>query len=377
MSFCNRIAHPAASAVFALPLLLSCGVSPDGGGNDSAQSLTVSPENTHRSLEQLDFRAVALAWVDDTTVAVIDRDDQHVVLLGLPGGSRRRGGGRGGGPGELEGAFMLLGDRRGEVLVGDMKSRRVSHFDSGLTFVRSARTPGMLMQLLSWDRDRVTALWMEFVMTDDGKMSPEPTVGEIDLSSGDAREFYSLFDPRTGLNRPGTDNPFAPPFVSAVETESRTVLAGQSLEYRIVALDSTGALRTSFGRPELEPDYLTREEKTEEHARRANASARRGPPPQEMTRALDDALDEPQPHFGPNAFVLDSAGRLWVVTNRQHEGATEVDVFDLDGAFLDTLTFRDAVTALAFSGSRIAVLVTRTAPEIEGVQGIDLYRLRE
>jgi hypothetical protein len=96
-----------------------------------------------------------------------------------------------------------------------------------------------------------------------------------------------------------------------------------------------------------------------------------------MARALDDALDEPQPYFGPNAFALDSAGRLWVVTNRLREGAAEMDVFDSKGTFVNTLIFRDAVTALAFSGSRIAALVTRTAPEIEGVQGIDLYRLAE
>jgi hypothetical protein len=255
MSFCSRLGHPAAFAAMALPLLLSCGVSPDGADEDRAASLTVSPEERHSSLEQLDFRAVALAWADDTTVGVIDRDDQQVVLLGLPGGSRRRGAGRGGGPGELEGAFMLLGGRQGEILIGDMKSRRVSHFDPGLAFVRSARAPGMPMQLLSWNGDRATALWMEFVMTDDGRMSPEPTVGEIDLAGGDARELYSLFDPGTGLSRPETDNPFAPPFISAVATESRNRLGRSVLgvpdrcprQYRGVAYE----LRTPGTRARL------------------------------------------------------------------------------------------------------------------------------
>ena len=92
---------------------------------------------------------------------------------------------------------------------------------------------------------------------------------------------------------------------------------------------------------------------------------------------LDEALDAPQPFFGPNAFRVDPSGRLWVITDAMRGDSTEVDVFGADGTFLRTLALKDRVAALAFRGSRIAALVARVAPDVEGVQGIDVYELRE
>jgi hypothetical protein len=319
---------------------------------------------------------VALAWIDDTTVAVIDRDDQKVVLLGLAGGSERRGAGRGGGPGELEGAFTLLGGEGGEVVVGDMNQNRVSHFDAELAFVRSVQVPGMPLGLLAWEADRVTTLWMEFAFAD-GAISPEPTVGVVDLEAGEVELRFSLFAPESGLNRPDSDNPFAPPFIAAVRGADGLILAGQSMEYRIAAFDSTGEVLRSFGRTELGEQYLSSEEKADERARRGRAAREGGPPPAELGGMLDEALDAPQPLFGPNAFSIDRMGRLWVIADRPRLDSTEVDVFDAAGVHLQTVVLRDRVAALAFRGMRVAALVARTAPDVEGVQGIDLYILEE
>ncbi len=350
-------------------LIVCCACVACGGAENSSPgaSLSLVPIERHASLDTLDFRAVGLAWVDDTTVAVIDRDDQQVVFLGLPGGSQRRGAGRGGGPGELESAFMLLGREDGSTLVGDMRQHRASQFDGELEYVRSARVPGMP----SWQGDRVVAIWMDFKMTDDA-MGMEPMVGEIDLAGGEAREFFSLFDPASGLSRPETDNPMAPPFIAAAMNEAGLILAGQSMEYRIVALDTAGTLHASFGRGELGPDYLSEDEQAAERARIGEAAGRRGPPPPGVERMVDQALEAPQPYFGPGAFSLDRAGRLWVVTDRSRADSTEVDVFAANGDFLTTVALM-----LAFRGSRLAALVARTAPEVEGVPGVDLYELRE
>jgi hypothetical protein len=347
----------------------------DTSGYDSSEISLIQAER-HSSLELLQFRAVALDWVDDTTVAVIDRDDQQVVLLGLVGGSERRGAGRGGGPGELEGAFSLLGGAGGAVVVGDMNQNRVSHFDAGLEFVRSVQVPGMPLGLLAWDADRVIALWLEFVFVDGG-MSPEPTVGVVDLDAGEVEARFSLFAPGSGLNRPETDNPFAPPFISAVRGPGGLILAGQSMEYRIAALDSSGIMQRSLGRPELGEQYLSSEETADERTRRGRTVRGDGPLPAEMGGMLDDALDAPQPYFGPNAFSVDPSGRLWVITERMRGDSTEVDVFEGEGEFLQTVALRNRVAALSFREQRVVALVARTAPEVEGVQGIDVYELQQ
>ncbi|UCC83062.1 MAG: hypothetical protein JSW46_19265 [Gemmatimonadota bacterium] len=330
----------------------------------------------HPSLDTLDFRAVGLAWLNDATVAVLDRDDQQIVALGLTDGSQRRVAGRGGGPGELESAFMLLGGEDGSLLVGDMRLRRVSEFDAGLAYLRAARIPGLPIALLARRGDRVTAIWIDFRMNDEGGVTFQPIVGEVDLARGEAREFFSLFEPGSGrLAPPETDNPFAPPFIAATMSEDGLILVGQSMEYRVIALDSTGVVRKSFERPELEQPYLTEEEQAAERRRMGERAARGEQTPPGMRRMMDEALEAPRPYFGPGALSLDSAGRLWVITERSRADSTEVDVFDSDGVYLKTLVLRDRVQVLAFRESRIAALVTRRAPELEGIPGIDLYRV--
>lgn len=145
------------------------------------------------------------------------------------------------------------------------------------------------------------------------------------------------------MSPPETDNPFAPPYISAVMNDDGLILAGQSMEYRIVAIDTAGAVHAIIGRRQMEPEYLSEEQKAAERARLGRA-----------------------------------AGRLWVISERTSEnGATEVDVFGPEGDYLQTLELADRVNALAFRGWMIAALVTRTDPEVEGVAGIDLYRLEE
>jgi hypothetical protein len=356
--------------------LVAVGCAGDERTTTSLGDFSVAAAERHPSLDTLDFRAVGIAWLEDATVAVLDRDDQQIVALGLTDGSHQRGAGRGGGPGELESAFMLLGGEDGSLLVGDMSLRRVSEFDAGLAYSRSARIPGLPIALLSRRGDRVTAIWMDFRMNDEGGVTPQPIVGEIDLAGGDAREFFSLFEPGSGrLAPPETDNPFAPPFIAAAMSEDGLILAGQSMEYRVIALDSAGVVQASFERPELEQPYLTEEEKSAERRRMGEAAARGEPPAPGMRRMMDEALEAPRPYFGPGAFSLDTAGRLWVITERSRADSTEVDVFDRGGVFLKTLVLRDRVQVLAFRGSQVAALVTRTAPEFEGIPGIDLYRL--
>ena len=342
-----------------------------GGQDEGGAEVSLAPAIRHASLYTLQFRAAALTWIDDTSVAVLDRDEQQIVVLGTPGGSQRRGASKGAGPGELSGAMMLLANPDGELLVGDMQQNRVSHFNADLSYVRSARVRGMPIQLISWDGDRVTGIWMQF------GMGVEPKVGEIDLASGEERELFSLYESEMGLNRPESDNPFAPAFISAVSTDSELILVGHSKEYRIVALDRTESVHARLGRDDLPADALSAQERSAERSRMSQASAGRGPPPPGMERMLEDALEEPRPYFGPNAFSLDRAGRLWVITAREHGDSTEVDVFGRTGAFLGTVVLGDRVAVIKFRGTRMAALVERAAEGIEGLQGIDLYDLHD
>lgn len=58
--------------------------------------------------------------------------------------------------------------------------------------------------------------------------------------------------------------------------------------------------------------------------------------------------------------------------------STELDLFDTNaGTFLGTVALRDRVRRLTLRGARLAALVERVQPDIEGLPGIDVYELSE
>jgi hypothetical protein len=101
-----------------------------------------------------------------------------------------------------------------------------------------------------------------------------------------------------------------------------------------------------------------------------------------LPRAQEDALyeraaDQPKPFFATNAFATDSAGRIWVATDRGNGNSTAVDVFSATGELEATLTFRDRVIKLAPRLPFVAVLVERRGGKSDGQFGVDVYRIAE
>ena len=348
-------------------LLVAVGASSVEASAQGPAILTREP--TVAEVEAFEFRSAGpVVWVDDRSVAVIDRDDQNVVIVDLRSGAQRTVGRKGEGPGELSNAVLLLSDPDRGLLVGDMGLRRVSHFAGSGEFIRSQRLPGLPIGLLSWGGDRVVAAWMELGPT------PSPIVGELDLVDGQVDRWYSLFE--VGLHPPEEGGPFSPPLLSVIRRREGLVLAGEGREYRILGLDADGNTLISLGRPELPARLPTDQEVAAARQRISRLNADRPPPPPELARQMDESLREPRPFFGPGAFGLDAAGRLWVVTSRMVNDSSEIDVFSFVGEPLQTVRLRDRVQSVAFRGSAMAALVERQIGDIEGFQGVDIYRLR-
>jgi hypothetical protein len=324
-------------------------------------------------VEQFEFRAQgSIAWVNDTAVAVIDRDEQRVNVLAIASGSVRAVGRKGEGPGELRSGIGLLANLKGELLVADMRLRRVSHFDDQLRFVRSQSIPGLPVALVGWAEDALGVVWMEL-----GR-SPRPVVGTLNLATGVIREMFSPLRGDSGLQPPAEANPFAPPFLSVVQRRDGTLLVGdgRAATYRVVAFDSSGTVANVFGRPDLERQYPTPEQTAAARERNRRATANQpGPPPPEFREMMEEALRQPNPFFGPNAFAMDDEDRLWIATMRNVKDSTAIDVFTGSGELLHTVKVRDRVMGLAFRGSRVAIAVERLAEDVEGFQGVDVYEM--
>ncbi|NIM50061.1 MAG: hypothetical protein GTN62_06960 [Gemmatimonadales bacterium] len=322
----------------------------------------------------VDFRAApAMAWLSDSTLAILDIDDQQAVIFDLDGTELRRVGRKGGGPGEFGGALTLLSNERGELAVGDVLLSRVSHFGPDLRFLRSVRLPGSPLHLLGWEGHGVVAMWAGL-----GPGLADPTVGYVDLETGTAAPAFTVFGADSGLAARLPGSPAPSPYLAAARVGWHTYVFAQPNEYRIVEIDMDGVVRRTFGRSDVERQLRTPDEIREMEAafKRMLSQAGYTPPP-EVRDMMNEALRAPKPHFLIPSFASDELGRLWIATLRGGRDSTELDVFASGGSFLGTVAVAHQVRALAIRLPLLAALVQREEPTFEGQSSIDVYRVAD
>jgi len=312
----------------------------------------------------LQFRTVpAVAWVGDSSLAVLDSDDGQVVIIPLFGGSELRFGRKGSGPGEFQLPIAIIADSNG-LVVADATTRRVTRFDRHMKVSQSQPLPGMPLHLLRLAGNRLTLAWVGFGMAG-------PEIGEIDLSSGGVNSAWRPFavSPDLAQASEGLEGPS--PFIAAATDGAGRLVLGGGTEYRIFRFDGSH-VTGEFGRSELEPEHLSADERQELASRMQRVF---GAQAAVDASAIDQVLDRPKPFYNANALATDPAGRVWVVTTRRSRGGTPIDVFDSEGRYLGTFTMKDKVQKLAIRGNRIAALVERTSGATEGQFGIDIYEV--
>jgi len=331
----------------------------------------LSPLAVPAPLATLEFTGAALAWIDDTTLALIDTDAKQVVTADLRRGSLRRFGREGNGPGEFRAPSFLL-SRGGEVFVYDISTRRVSRFDAAGRFVKSTPTPGATLQLLGSNGGLVRMAWTSF-MPDGG-----PYISDLSLADGTLAERFRVLARDSSLASPMPGGSGNTPFLAFAAAPDGGVVVGSPRHYRITRFDSAGRVVRRFGR-QLPPAYRTAAEIDSILAQSgrmlAGAPAPEGQRGNLAARLRETLGKEPKPYFPwMGGIVVDPAGRTWVLTMR---GATrsELDVFSPTGEFLGTVSAPGRVVAFAIRAPTLALLTERTEGGDEGFHGIDLYRI--
>lgn len=324
-------------------------------------------------LSTLPFRAVeALAWSGDSGLLLVDADDAQLVVESLVGDSPTRIGRKGAGPGEFMAPHEVFAGLDGRLLVADAKLMRLSLFDSQLNFVESYPLAEMPQRLVDWDGERA-------VLVTANPMGGGPWLRRIDLSSGEEVAGIDLFARSEELReaaRAASVDGRPLPFVAAVPLPGGRVAIGETSSYRWFIFDQAGSVVGRFGRPELEPEPLSDEEKQELEDQALRSMRRVGVEMNEQIRAsLDLVKNRPQPFFRTPAVTTDGAGRVWIATQRGDRDSTKVDLFGPEGEFLGTVSMRDEVIRLAVRGSRVAALVRRHGGECDGCHGVDVYEI--
>jgi hypothetical protein len=154
------------------------------------------------------------AWLDDTTLALADVEEQRVMLVDPATGRVRAAAGRAGeGPGEYRGINPPVPGPDGSLLVVDSRLRRAAILSSRLEFQRSVGLPVVISTALRWTGNSLFCTWYDF------SRQMTPVLGTLRLSAEPAEpEPLVRLDSLFGVVR---QEPFALPPMRR-RPESRT-----------------------------------------------------------------------------------------------------------------------------------------------------------
>ena len=319
--------------------------------------------------------APSIAWLGDTALVLIDVDEHQVMVARRRDGGISRIGRNGSGPGEFQTPRQVIADPSGRIVVDDVDTKRFTLIGSDLRYLASIPgVEGVHTVLLQLEQARLTIVHAAPLGT--------PRVSDVDLTSGGIVERFDVFVMDTSVRSMisvGTAQ-LPNPSLGAVRTTRGEIVVGNPLTYRMTTLKSDGAVVRRFGRPELSIEMETEAEAAKRSGalRKSLAAAQGGPVSGRLLSRLARMAEGPhaKPHFVA-PLMADTTGRLWVATTRVKGGMTEIDTFDSEGRFVQTLRVRDRVRALAVRLPLVAILVERLQGDEEGMDGIDLYRVRE
>ena len=351
-------------------LLVSCGDKATTQGEPNVPTVRA----TEGEIAPFEFSASTnIAWLTDSSLAVIDNDDQQIVIVTTTGVEVSRIGRKGMGPGEFTGLLPLRVNAKGELLVADVLSMRLSRFDADHNYVASVSVPAPPSEILDWNEDRAVVMMVPFMATQG------PTVGIVDFEAGSLVSSFSVFEKDSGLALPVENAPVPGmllTYLAATSLRTGAYAFASPLRYRIVVMDDAGRHIDTFERPEVERVMPSEEEMREAEAKiRKMAATLNPPPPPEALESWMGMIRAPKPHFRYHGFATDDEGRLWIVTERGDAQSTAIDVLDSDGGFLTTMVLPHHVRGMAFRSSMLATLVERKGGDFDGQFAIHLYEV--
>ena len=271
-------------------------------------------------------------------VYVVDEFEPFVRVFDGDGGLKQSLGPAGEGPGELGSSMPgphlqhpigLYFEEDGSFLVHDLMPERLSRFDANGQYLETVTLPTEVRFPIGRGYDasrrRLFSASTQLAMFTE---KPGPRIDRFDLA--DPVPVPVLSEPEDVLSGTAPDWGPGRDFPLAVNPTGGFVI-GDPWEYRIRVFDSDGTPVGEFGRDVALPPWAEGELAERlagiTRGRPANAGQRREP------------LSH-KPHFEPQSFDYDSAGRLWVRTLRGGGEETIFDVFDASGGLLAEVVLR-------------------------------------
>ena len=256
-----------------------------------------------------------LAVDDEERIYVSDRKETHIKVFDKDGVYLMTIGRKGQGPGEFERISGMQITHQKELLVFDMRTRRISFFT----------VDGKLIETLSISELR------PFELNVNSQRNFIIQSAALDLLTNQSISELKIYDANLSLIKtiaaPGPSdifNPFDPIFIWKLAKDDNIVY-GYNETYELQILDPAGKLIKKIVR-EYDPVKITKEEKQEA----------------EKTFSPPNKIDYPSFRPAYRHFILDDEGRIFVQTFEKTEDGNRYyyDVFDPEGKCLTKIPLR-------------------------------------
>ena len=321
-------------------------------------------------------RNVSIALASEDTACVIDSYRMSVVCTGRDDAAVGVFGGEGEGPGEFRAPLSVVTAPDAAIGVIDGELQRLSVFRPTGELISDTRLPGVFMPAAPMTATLVGTAFGAQV--EDGSLVLRNAQTEVDVASGETL-WQRVFPDTQVRDEAGCGTaPFGGLLNAAASPTGRIAFSICDAQLLFFAHRdaATGRLVKSPTYTEELPNRRDIEEYQEgwrEFRRRIGGSVESA----DAAAWLEGLRQRPKSYGARTWF--DTRDRLWVLTHRDRNEWSYLDIFGADGGYAGTVRVRDRALGFDILGHTLAVLVERQVgpADADGIpdRAIDWYDL--
>jgi hypothetical protein len=358
-----NLARSLAALCLASSTLLACPGTPDEPAPAGQQSPTLERVSRIGCTDCEGPGALTVLYLNmahDGRILVLDLYEPFVRIFSPQGELLRAFGAAGQGPGELGvdlqveylPGIAVYPWKDASLLVHEVIPPTLTAFDSNGQFIEELKLEVQMRvpRAAAWNPEMERLYMLSFVPGEDLRVDRFDFAGRSSALARTVLDLAEAFPPEEeDTRRPATS-------LNLIASPDGGFAVAHPWQYVISRYTASGEVAERIVR-EIEHPLKSAAEVQEERELLQEIASQSGVAPEEP--------DPEAPHFIPRgALEFDDEGRLWVATNRGHDGVTTFDLFDSDGGYMGEVVMPDEINigvetmrGFAIAGDYLAAVV--------------------
>jgi hypothetical protein len=319
-------------------------------------------------------RSANVVLADENTACVIDSYQVRVLCTGRDNVVVGVVGREGAGPGEFLVPLDIVSGADGTVGVIDAELQRLSVFRPTGELVSDARLPGVFRPAAPMN---ATLIGTAFdIRVEDGAMVLRNAQTEVDIASGEIL-WQRVFPDTQARDDAGCEPALFGGLLNAAASPTGRMAFSICDAQLLFFSDREAGTGTLVRSPTYTAELPSSRDLEEYEEARREFNRRIGGSVDSATAAASRETFRSRPMFYSAHTWFDARDRLWVLTRRDRDEWSYLDIFAADGGYAGTVRVRDRALGFDILGQTLAVLVERQvgADDADGIpdREVDWY----